>query len=132
MRFTVLPAKASVPAGANVAFLEQNGWDDSGFKTLFDLCYRDADGTVHFAGAVKTGSFERGRSGGQPDVPDEFDRLNQLFFSLGQDDSCYSQLNSLGDDVRDEILQALNDVAVNPELFARALPQPVTGQSRLA
>jgi predicted ATPase len=131
VRFTVLPAKASVPVGANVAFLERNGWDDFGFKTLFDLYYRDADGTVHFVGAVKIGSFELGRSGGQPDVPHEFDQLNQLHFSLGQDDSYYSQLNSLGDDVRDEILQALNDVAVNPELFARALTQPVTGKSLL-
>jgi predicted ATPase len=131
VRFAVLPAKARVPDGANAAFLERNDWDDFGFKTLFDLYYRDADGTVHFVGAVKIGSFELGRSGGQPDVPDEFDRLHQMFFSLGQDDSYYSQLNSLGDDVRDEILQGLNDVAVNPQLFAGALTQPVTGKSLL-
>ncbi|MGH3281557.1 MAG: hypothetical protein ACRDNW_20805 [Trebonia sp.] len=29
-------------------------------------------------------------------MPTEFDGLNQSFFSLGQDDSHYAQLNALG------------------------------------
>ena len=66
-----------------------------------------------------------------PDIPDEFDRLDDRFFSLGQDDSYYTQLNALGDQVRDALLAALNDVAVNPDLFARALREPVTGKSLL-
>jgi hypothetical protein len=126
----MLAAKASVPEGADVAFLERNGWDDFGFKTLFELYYRDADGTIHYVGAVKIGSFDLGRAG-QPDVPDEFDQLDGRFFSLGQDDSYYAQLNALGDQVRDELLAALNDVAVSPDLFARALREPVTGKSLL-
>ncbi len=130
MRFTVLPEKASAPDGANVAFLERNGWDDFGFQTSFELYFRDVDGTIHYLGAVKIGSFDLGR-GGQPDVPDEFDRLDDQFFSLGQDDSYYAQLNALGDQVRDELLAALNDVAVSPDLFARALREPVTGKSLL-
>lgn len=130
MRFTVLPAKASAPDGADVAFLERNSWDDFGFQTLFELYYRDADGTIHYLGAVKIGSFGLGRAGA-PDVPDEFDRLDDRFFSLGQDDSYYAQLNALGDRVRDELLAALNDVAVNLDLFARALGEPVTGKSLL-
>jgi hypothetical protein len=67
VRFTVLAAKASVPEGAGVAFLERNGWDDFGYKLLFELYYRDADGTIHYVGAVKIGSFDLGRAG-QPDV----------------------------------------------------------------
>lgn len=94
MRFTVLPARASAPDGANVAFLERNGWDDFGFQTSFELYFRDGDGTIHYLGAVKIGSFDLGRAG-QPDVPDEFDRLDDQFFSLGQDDSYYAQLNAL-------------------------------------
>lgn len=66
-----------------------------------------------------------------PDIPGEFDRLDDRFFSLGQDDSYYAQLNALGDQVRDALLAALNDVAVNPDLFARALREPVTGKSLL-
>lgn len=119
MRFTVLPARATVPDGSDVAFLEPKSWDDFGYKTTFELYYRDADGTIHYLGAVKIGTFSLAQAR-QPDVPEEFGRLNQSFFSLGQDDSYYSQLNSLGDGVRDEILQALNDAAVNPELFARS------------
>jgi predicted ATPase len=130
VRFTVLPARASVLEGSDVAFLERNGRDDSGFQTLFELYYRDADGTIHYLGEVKIGSFDMGR-GGQPDVPVEFDRLDDRFFSLGQDDSYYAQLNDLSDQVRDGVLAALNDVAVSPDLFARALREPVTGKSLL-
>lgn len=130
MRFTILAAKASAPEGADVAFLERSGWDDFGFQTLFELYYRDTDGTIHYVGAVKIGSFGLGRAG-QPDVPDEFDQLDGQLFSLGQDDSYYAQLNALGDQVRDEVLAALNDVAVSPDLFARALREPVTGKSLL-
>lgn len=130
MRFTVLPAKASAPDGTDVAFLERNDWDDFGFKTQFELYYRDAGGTIHYLGAVKIGSFGLGR-GGQPNVPNAFDRLDDQFFSLGQDDSYYAQLNALGDQVRDELLAALNDVAVSPDLFARTLRESVTGKSLL-
>ena len=100
------------------------------FRPRFELYFRDVDGTIHYLGAVKIGSFDLGR-GGQPDVPDVFDRLDDQFFSLGQDDSYYAQLNALGDQVRDELLAALNDVAVSPDLFARALREPVTGKSLL-
>jgi hypothetical protein len=119
-----------MPEGIDAAFLERSGWDDFGFQTLFDLYYRDASGTIHYLGAVKIGSFDLGQSG-QPDVPGAFDRLDDQFFSLGQDDSYYAQLNALGDQVRDEALAALNDVAVSPDLFARALREPVTGKSLL-
>lgn len=130
MRFTVLPTKASVPEGTDRAFLERNGWDDFGFETLFELYYRDADGTIHYVGSVKIGEFGLGRAG-QPGVPDEFDGLDDRFFSLGQDDSYYAQLNALGHQARDAMLAALNDVAVSPDLFARALGEPVTGKSLL-
>ena len=125
-----MAAKAGAPEGVDVAFLERSGWDDFGFQTLFDLYYRDAEGTIHYVGAVKIGSFGLGRAG-QPDVPDEFDQLDGQLFSLGQDDSYYAQLNALGDQVRDDVLAALNDVAVSPDLFARALREPVTGKSLL-
>lgn len=94
VRFTVLPAKASAPYGADVAFLEWNSWDDFGFQTSFELYYRDAGGTIHYLGAVKIGSFDMGRDRG-PDIPGEFDRLDDRFFSLGQDDSYYAQLTLL-------------------------------------
>jgi hypothetical protein len=68
---------------------------------------------------------------GRAGRPDVFDRLDDRFFSLGQDDSYYAQLNALGDQVRDEVLAALNDVAVNADLFARALGETVTGKSLL-
>lgn len=73
MRLTVLPAKARVLDGLDVAFLERNSWDDFGFQTLFELYYRDAGGTIHYLGPVKIGSFGMGRSG-QPDVPDPLGR----------------------------------------------------------
>jgi predicted ATPase len=112
------------------AFLERNGWDDYHFRTLFTLRYRDQNGTLLVVGDVKIGQFGMGDSG-QVVLPDEFERLDSDQFSLGQDDSYYHELNALGDDVRNDILESLNDVALNLDLFDQALTESVTRISLL-
>src|SRR5882757_9696113 len=109
-------------------FLEQNGWDDYHFQTLFTLRYRDQNGTLRAIGSVKIGQFDLGDSG-RPELPDEFERLGTNQFSLGQDDSYYHELNGLGDEIRNDILESLNDVALNLDLFDLALAESVTGKS---
>jgi len=55
----------------------------------------------------------------RPAIPGEFESLGENFFSLGQDDSYYEELNKLGSEIRDEVLRALCDIALNQELFQR-------------
>ena len=67
----------------------------------------------------------------RPRLPQTFETLDENFFSVGQDDSYYVALNDLGDDIRDEILVALRDMARDPAIFEAALGQNVTGRSLL-
>jgi hypothetical protein len=65
------------------------------------------------------------------DIPTDFDELDDRFFSIGQDDSYYEALNDLGPETRDHILRALRDMALDRELFTRALNEKMTGVSPL-
>ena len=50
-----------------------------------------------------------------PDLPIEFERLSETFFSLGQVDSYYESLNSLGERTRDKLLRHIIFFTRRPE-----------------
>ncbi|MFF4983340.1 AAA family ATPase [Streptomyces sp. NPDC001046] len=134
MRFSVLPVGTSPPLGGTErrAYLVTDNWDDwFRYSTQYDLRYRDVDGRLHDIGQVKVGQFAMAEDQRRPDLPLTFRELDNRFFSLGQDDSYYQNLNKLGSDIRDEILRGLRDIALDEELCVRALREPVTGTSLL-
>jgi hypothetical protein len=109
-----------------------DNWDDwFKYSTLFHLSVADASGVTHNIGSVKIGQFGMAEEQRSPNLPGQFDRLDTGFFSLGQDDEYYAALNALGDDLRDQVLAALRDVAAHPALFERALQEDVTANSLL-
>jgi hypothetical protein len=120
------------PSGRDVVYLLEDGWDDwFRFNSMYVVTYYDSSSKVHRVGEVKIGQFGMTNGQRRPAIPEEFERLSEQFFSLGQDDSYYQALNDLGDDFRDEFLIALRDVAKDAELFDRALAEDVTGVSLL-
>ncbi len=131
--FSVLPVSTQPPESArSQAFLIADNWDDwFEFATLFALVVFDAAGGRHDIGAVKIGQFGMNKDQRRPELPSNFDILEETFFSLGQDDSYYEDLNKLGDELRDYILTSLRDVAADPELFERTLAERVTKNSLL-
>lgn len=133
MFFTVIQNGRRVPTGERSrAFLAVDNWDDwFTYNTMYSLIVYDADGKEFHAGSVKIGQFQMSEGQRRPSIPDEFDELGEEFFSLGQDDSYYEKLNELGAELRDQILRALCDVAIDPERFGRALEEKVTGISLL-
>jgi predicted ATPase len=133
MLFTVLPNGRRVPAGIrSMAFLIIDNWDDwFTYNTLYSLYVADDDGEVHSIGGVKIGQFSMERKQRRADIPTEFDALDERFFSLGQDDSYYENLNTLGPNFRERILRGLRDMALDQELFQRSLSEKVTGVSLL-
>ena len=133
MFFTVLPNTARLPSeGKDKAYLLTDNWDDwFKFATMYVLFYYDKAGEQHRIGEVKIGQFGLTSEQRRPPLPDEFDTLNESFFSLGQDDSYYAKLNDLGENVRHRILTGLRDVALNSDLFERALDEEVMGVSLL-
>jgi hypothetical protein len=106
-----------------------DNWDDFGYKTLFHLTYFDAEGVKTDIGAVKIASF--GMTEGRTELPETFGVLPDNSFSLGQDDDYYSTLNSLGAQVRDDILTSLRDIALHLILLDKAIKENVTGVSLL-
>ena len=79
------------------AFLITDNWDDwFKYNTLYTLYVVDAEGETHSIGGVKIGQFAMEVGQRRAAVPETFDELDERFFSLGQDDSYYGNLNALG------------------------------------
>ncbi len=119
------------PNDRDVIYLTWDNWDDFSFRTLFGMFYVDESSQNHEIGAVKIGFF--GQEEGPKDLKlgGGFSKLDDKYFSLGQSDLYYSNLNELGEEVRDRILSALNDIAKNEELYERAIEEKVTYTSLL-
>ncbi|WP_339283542.1 AAA family ATPase [Paenibacillus sp. FSL R5-0486] len=114
----------------NQFYLVEDDWNDWWeFKTMYSLRYVNHSGEIEYIGSLKIGQVNMSRSQKRPDLPEEFDQLNDEFFSVGQDVSYYESLNNLGDDIREGILKSLNDMALLSSAYEKAMSQRVTGQS---
>ncbi|HEY1779938.1 MAG TPA: AAA family ATPase [Roseiarcus sp.] len=133
MYFTVLAHGVRTPAHSESrAFLLIDNWDDwFKYNTMYTLIVYDDSGERHSIGSVKIGQFGMEEGQRRAEIPQNFDALDDRFFSLGQDDSYYEALNALGPEERDRILRALKDVSLDVDLFQRALNEKVTGVSLL-
>jgi len=133
MFFAVLPHGTRPPVGRiDTAVLITDNWDDwFKFSTMYVLYYYDADGERHRIGEVKIGQFGLTSDQRRAAIPNSFDALGENFFSLGQDDTYYENLNDLGANVSQKILSGLRDVALDEELFEQALEEEVMGVSLL-
>ncbi len=91
MDFQVIPHRENLPEGhTNKVFLLTDGWDDwFTYSTMYVVFYFDKAGEKHRIGEVKIGEFEMVADQRRPNIPDEFNELEEKFFSLGQDDSYY-------------------------------------------
>ncbi|MFJ4793318.1 AAA family ATPase [Kitasatospora purpeofusca] len=133
MRFVVIQRKGQVPSGPlPVAVLERDAWNDYGFRTMFDLRVVDTAGRRHDIGLVKIGRFGMTvRDDREFEIPETFDSLPDQYFSLGQEDLYYARLADLDDDIREEILTGLQDMAFDPDILESALLEAVTQESLL-
>ncbi|MFD8379081.1 AAA family ATPase [Streptomyces sp. NPDC059679] len=131
MRFTVVEEGSEEPTDLRAhALLITDRWSDQGFVTMFHLVVYDEGGVRRDIGEVKIGKFGMATRSSPP-VPQGFDHLDDTFFSLGQDDSYYTNLGSLRIEFREQVLSALRDMAFDARIFAHAKDEPVTQQSLL-
>jgi hypothetical protein len=131
--FNVLPAGSVCPINQpNCAYLITDNWDDwFEFSTMYTLTYVDSNKIKHEIGSTKIGQFDMKKNQRRPIIPDKFEMLDENFFSVGQDDSFYEELNELGEHVRDKILSSLNDIALNEQIYDKAINERVTSTSLL-
>ena len=133
MLFSVVSTNRDLrPSEIPCGFLVIDNWDDwFEFSTLFSLIVFDEVGTRHEVGGVKIGQFGMSEGQRRPALPESFQVLDERFFSVGQDDTYYQTLGSLGDTLNHEILIGLRDCAHDLGLFERALNERVMTVSLL-
>ncbi len=131
MRFQVIPNGSRTPReGRDVGYLWTDNWDDwFTYSTMYYFTYFDRLGEKHEIGQVKIGQFDWQPRQRRPDIPEQFDRLSDAFFSLGQDIDYYKALMEVAEDDRVTIFLALQDVAYDQALYLRALEEEVMTES---
>lgn len=131
MLFKVIAFNQYIPSTPNSAYLIWDSWNDYSYQTLYHLRYVDHDGLSHKIGDVKIAYLGQGKGGHSLEMDETFSTLLDNYFSLGQDDFYYENLNKLGSTIREEILMSLNDIALNLNLFERVYLENVTQDSLL-
>lgn len=131
MRFFVIPNSGRVPTEAlNTAYLWTDNWNDwFQYSTLYVLTYFDTKGKRYDIGGIKIGQFNWKDAQNRPELPLEFDELDDRFFSLGQDPDYYISLASLEEGERIALANGLRDVVFFSDLYERALNEKVMGTS---
>jgi AAA domain, putative AbiEii toxin, Type IV TA system len=119
MLFLVRPWGGSWPSSHRFpqVLLDQDNWDDYGYKASFKSTLKLARQQLVELGTVKV--LKAGESGGWTKLPGErFELLPSGYYSLGQSLKYYEDLFRLGRAVYEPYLQGLADVAFNDELRA--------------
>ena len=118
MQFFVCDRGDSIRATKGNVYLRRDNWDDFSFKTAFNVSYCYENGLTNSIGQVKIGKV--GMDDGRifDLIPKQFERLEDEFFSLGQDDSYYANVYSLGEEQSVEFFTALRDVAYDLDIFS--------------
>ena len=131
MRFRIIPNQGQVPSeGRDIAYLWRDNWDDwFEFNTLYILTYFSEEGEEYDIGGVKIGQFNMATNQRHPNLPEEFNSLDERFFSLGQDTAYYENVKKMGGEIGQSLLHALNDVVADDEIFVRAKNERVMGVS---
>lgn len=133
MKFSVLPVGSKIPINRKRhMFLVIDNWDDwFEFSTMYSLYFVDRKGIKHAIGSVKIGQTNMKNDQRKPKLEDEFVTLSKDYFSVGQDDSYYENLNKLGANTREDILKSLQDIAFSEEQYKISLVEKVTKTSLL-
>lgn len=133
MKFKKLPVNSEIEKQEDGFFyLIEDNWNDWWeFKTLYQLYYKEDNGEVIYIGGIKIGEFEMESDQMRPNLEEYFLKLNSRFFSIGDDIYYYENLNKLGDELRDGILENLNDIALDNDLYTKVKDFKVTYRSLL-
>ena len=133
--FLITNRFGSFPNGIkDTVLLTWDDWNDYSYFTAFGISFVDQQGNKIDLGSLRIAYFGQptGIDGKLLKIGDKFERLEDNYFSIGSDDSYYENLNNLGDEIRDQILEGLNDIALNNyNIYERAIQEEVTLQSLL-
>lgn len=108
--------------------LHQDGWDDYSRKTMFRLKYELSPEKSKSVGDIKIMTIND-NDGYDKDgyliIDNNFDKLPEGFYSLGQDIGFYNSLKSYFPEAYEGILDDLNDLVSNPGLIEEVEDNPI-------
>ncbi len=133
MEYKVLESGGEIKNSPEVVYLIEDQWDDwFTYHTMYDLYFINKFKERKYIGKIKIGEKGmKGEGNKRPNLPLKFNKLGDNFFSLGQSDYYYDNIKSLGDELREEILTELNDIAMNSEIYNKFINEGVMQSSLL-
>lgn len=127
MRFFVVSTLIEIKEKSIFALILDKWNDWWTYNTMYTLVYIDDSSKEHYIGSVKIGNDAL--RDGRLNLDDEFIRLSDDYFSLGQSREYYENLSKLGGDIRNEVLQALKDIAYDTTKYYKYKNQNVMSES---
>lgn len=98
--------------------LNWDDWNDYDYYTAFHLNYYDAQHVKYEIGAIKIAfKGQRKNDDKKYNVGESFEKIDDEHFSIGASDEYYENLNSIKDSITNEVLEGLNDIALNLHLL---------------
>ncbi|MGF6400597.1 putative ATPase [Pseudomonas frederiksbergensis] len=133
MEFVILPVGTRKPSqGKSTVYLEKDNWNDFSFVTMFYMSLYDQAGALWEIGRVKIGfKGQTTSTTTYSKLSEKFEKLPEVFFSLGQGVDFYKSMHKLDQSLRKEILYALRDIVSRPELIDDISNEEVLGTSLL-
>lgn len=133
MNFRIVESSQAQSAGSEILLVRDNWNDWFEWVTQFYVVVIDQSGRRSEVGHIKIG-----RAGMTPQAGATYQQLTAMFhslpeswFSIGQTENYYEQLNELGDEFRDWYLAAVRDLARFPMLLDQNANEPVVVRSLL-
>lgn len=111
-------------------YLILDNWNDYSYRTLYQIILFDDRGERHDLGGIKIANFGQAIDD-RIELEDEFDKLDDRFFSLGQSVEYYKTIQNVNSKLKENFLISLRDIVFDEELHVRALKEPVTKISLL-
>lgn len=121
--------RVSAPSRLTVYLIKDN-WNDFSYQTLYQITLFDENGVEHDLKYIKIANFGQ-TTDERIELPEEFEQLDDRFFSLGQSDEYYSTIQSLSPQLKEAFLNSIRDIIFDEELQLRALEEVVTSVSLL-
>ncbi len=111
-------------------YLKVDNWNDYHYRTLYEIILFDEHGIKYELGHIKIANFGQ-TTEERIELPQQFEALDNQYFSLGQSVEYYTIVQSLNIELKNLLLAGLKDIILDEALQARALEEEVTKISLL-
>ncbi|MFW2378791.1 AAA family ATPase [Aliarcobacter butzleri] len=129
--FYTKPRNFRIPETSNLTvYLILDNWNDFSYRTLYKIILFDENSIKHDLGYIKIANF------GQTtllriELENEFNALDERFFSLGQSSEYYVTIQNLSSELKELFLTSIKDIVFDEELQLQALEEDVMHTSLL-